>query len=302
MCRTVSPPLETPDREVPKRFENGSKTVRKRFEFSKRVRKGFENGSNFRKGFEKGSKTVRIFEKGSKRVRKRFENGSKTVRDPFRNRFGTLSGSNFRKGFEKGSKRVRKRFEFSKKGSKRVRKRVRKRFENGSRPFSEPFWKPFWMPRVTCQEPFSNLYGEPFQNRFRTVFGPFPGHVSVFRNLHRAVFGVFWMCWSDLAPCLVHRSTHNASDFASRVLASQARPQRESESQAFRIARSFFLNQCRFFASQDFRGRFSWHLLYSCPSWPNWEEVLFIFLALCFLGGYLAKGSRTLHFGTNLPV
>ena len=35
-----------------------------------------------------------------------------------------------------------------------------------------------------------------------------------------------------------HRSTHIASDLASRVLASQAKPQRESESQAFRIARS----------------------------------------------------------------
>ena len=35
-----------------------------------------------------------------------------------------------------------------------------------------------------------------------------------------------------------HRSTHLASDLASRVLASQAKPQRESESQAFRIARS----------------------------------------------------------------
>ena len=35
-----------------------------------------------------------------------------------------------------------------------------------------------------------------------------------------------------------HRSTHITSDLASRVLASQAKPQRESESQAFRIARS----------------------------------------------------------------
>ena len=35
-----------------------------------------------------------------------------------------------------------------------------------------------------------------------------------------------------------HRSTHIASDLASRALASQAKPQRESESQAFRIARS----------------------------------------------------------------
>ena len=35
-----------------------------------------------------------------------------------------------------------------------------------------------------------------------------------------------------------HRSTHIASDLASQVLASQAKPQRESESQAFRIARS----------------------------------------------------------------
>ena len=35
-----------------------------------------------------------------------------------------------------------------------------------------------------------------------------------------------------------HRSTHIASDLASRVLISQAKPQRESESQAFRIARS----------------------------------------------------------------
>ena len=31
-----------------------------------------------------------------------------------------------------------------------------------------------------------------------------------------------------------HRSTHIASDLASRALASQAKPQRESESQAFR--------------------------------------------------------------------
>ena len=45
-----------------------------------------------------------------------------------------------------------------------------------------------------------------------------------------------------------HRSTHIASDLASRVLASQAKPQRESESQAFRIARS--LKTPRFFASQ----------------------------------------------------
>ena len=35
-----------------------------------------------------------------------------------------------------------------------------------------------------------------------------------------------------------HRSTRIASDLASRALASQAKPQRESESQAFRIARS----------------------------------------------------------------
>ena len=35
-----------------------------------------------------------------------------------------------------------------------------------------------------------------------------------------------------------HRSTHIASDLAPRVLASQAKPQRESESQAFRVARS----------------------------------------------------------------
>ena len=45
-----------------------------------------------------------------------------------------------------------------------------------------------------------------------------------------------------------HRSTRIASDLASRALASQAKPQRESESQAFRIARS--LKTCRFFASQ----------------------------------------------------
>ena len=36
-----------------------------------------------------------------------------------------------------------------------------------------------------------------------------------------------------------HRSTHIASDLASRALASQAKPQRESESQAIRIARSY---------------------------------------------------------------
>ena len=35
-----------------------------------------------------------------------------------------------------------------------------------------------------------------------------------------------------------HRSTHIASDLASQALASQAKPQRESESQAFCIARS----------------------------------------------------------------
>ena len=35
-----------------------------------------------------------------------------------------------------------------------------------------------------------------------------------------------------------HRSTQIASDLASRALASQAKPQREYESQAFRIARS----------------------------------------------------------------
>ena len=44
----------------------------------------------------------------------------------------------------------------------------------------------------------------------------------------------------ELGPILSgsHRSTHIASDLASRLLASQAKPQRESESQAFRIARS----------------------------------------------------------------
>ena len=44
-------------------------------------------------------------------------------------------------------------------------------------------------------------------------------------------------------PKLVSKSkatalVHIASDLASRALASQAKPQRESESQAFRIARS----------------------------------------------------------------
>ena len=47
-----------------------------------------------------------------------------------------------------------------------------------------------------------------------------------------------------------HRSTHIASDLVSRALASQAKPQRESELQAFRIARP---------TSQDFRRLFSWH-------------------------------------------
>ena len=42
-----------------------------------------------------------------------------------------------------------------------------------------------------------------------------------------------------------HRSTHIASDLASRALASQAKLQRESESRAFRIARS--REACRFF-------------------------------------------------------
>ena len=204
---------------VPNRFstlgntrQRGPETVRKRFENGSKI---FEKGSKrVRKGFEKGSKTVRIFEKGSKTVRKRFETLFGTVLEPFLDRI-----------FEKGSKRVRKRFEFS----KRVRKgskTVRKRFENGSRPFSEPFWNPFWMPRVTCQEPFLNLYGEPFQNRFRTVFGPFPGHVSVFRNLHRAVFGVFWMCWSDLAPCLVVRIARPTTLAISHRGCSHRRPDR----------------------------------------------------------------------------
>ena len=193
---------------VRKRFKNGSKTVRIFEKGSKRVRKGFENGSNFRKGFEKGSKTVR----------KRFENGSRPFSEPFWNPFWIEFSKRVRKGFEKGSKTVR----IFEKGSKRVRKR----FENGSRPFSEPFWNPFWMPRVTCQEPFSNLYGEPFQNRFRTVFGPFPGHVSVFRNLHRAVFGVFWMCWSDLAPCLVVRIARPTTLAISHRECSHRRPDR----------------------------------------------------------------------------
>ena len=44
---------------------------------------------------------------------------------------------------------------------------------------------------------------------------------------------IFWAFLSGS-----HRSTHMANDFASWALASQAKPQRESESQAFRIARS----------------------------------------------------------------
>ena len=219
-------PFLHPWKHPTERSRNGSKTVQKRF----------ENGSNFRKGFEKGSKRVRKRFEFSKRVRKGFENGSKTVRkrfetfsEPFWNSFWIEFSKRVRKGFEKGSKRVRKRFEFSKrvrKGFEKGSKTVRKRFENGSRPFSEPFWNPFWMPRVTCQEPFSNLYGEPFQNRFRTVFGPFPGHVSVFRNLHRAVFGVFWMCWSDLAPCLVVRIARPTTLAISHRECSHRRPDR----------------------------------------------------------------------------
>ena len=211
-------PFLHPWKHPTERSRNGSKTVRIFEKGSKRVRKGFENGSNFRKGFEKGSK----------RVRKRFENGSRPFSEPFWNPFWIEfskrvrkrfeNGSNFRKGFEKGSKTVRK------------------RFENGSRPFSEPFWNPFWMPRVTCQEPFLNLYGEPFQNRFRTLSRSRVGFSEPSPSCCRCFLDVL----VGLGPMLSgsHRSTHNASDFASRVLASQARPQRESESQAFRIARS----------------------------------------------------------------
>ena len=50
--------------------------------------------------------------------------------------------------------------------------------------------------------------------------------------------GTIWQIGVLTALSGSHRSTHIASDLASRVLASQARPQRESESQAFRIARS----------------------------------------------------------------
>ena len=43
---------------------------------------------------------------------------------------------------------------------------------------------------------------------------------------------------AELSGSQANRSTRIASDLASRALASQAKPQRESESQAFRIARS----------------------------------------------------------------
>ena len=69
-------------------------------------------------------------------------------------------------------------------------------------------------------------------------------------------WGYFWLLWprareapgtpfqtffgvsQEEALSGSHRSTRIASDLASRALASQAKPQRESESQAFRIARS----------------------------------------------------------------
>ena len=159
--------------------ENGSKTVRKRF----------ENGSNFRKGFEKGSKRVRKRFEFSKRVRKGFEKGSKTVRDPFRNRFGTLSGSNFRKGFEKGSKRVRKRFEFS--------KRVRKRFENGSKTVRDPFRNRFGTLSGCHVSLARNRFRTCMGNRFRTVSEPFSDPFPVTCRF----FGTFTELFSVFSGC-----------------------------------------------------------------------------------------------------
>ena len=63
---------------------------------------------------------------------------------------------------------------------------------------------------------------------------------------NRGISGAFLYVYVLLSGS--HRLTRIASDFASRALASQAKLQRESESQAFRIARS--LQTCRFFASQ----------------------------------------------------
>ena len=62
-----------------------------------------------------------------------------------------------------------------------------------------------------------------------------------------------------------HRSTHIASDFASQALASQAKPQQESESQAFRIDRSWknlpifrIAGQHRRIFAEGFSGIFLW--------------------------------------------
>ena len=48
--------------------------------------------------------------------------------------------------------------------------------------------------------------------------------------------GLGWRIAAELSGS--HRSNRIASDLASRALASQAKPQRESESQALRITRS----------------------------------------------------------------
>ena len=226
---------------VPNRFstlgntrQRGPETVRKRFENGSKTVRIFEKGSKrVRKGFEKGSKTVRIFEKGSKRVRKRFENGSRPFPEPFWNPFwiefskrvrkGFENGSNFRKGFENGSN-FRKGFE---KGSKTVRKR----FETLFGTVLEPFLDATCHLPGTVFEPVWGTVSEPFQNRFRTLSRSRVGFSEPSPSCFRCFLGVL----VGLGPMLSgsHRSTHNASDFASRV-----RQQRESESQAFRIARS----------------------------------------------------------------
>ena len=73
-------------------------------------------------------------------------------------------------------------------------------------------------------------------------------------------------CFLDVRQRLAlsgsHRSTHIASDLASRALASHARLQRESESQAFCIARS--QRTRRFFASQANIEGFSQKVFLAC--------------------------------------
>ena len=61
-----------------------------------------------------------------------------------------------------------------------------------------------------------------------------------------------------------HRSTHIASDLASRVLASQAKPQRESELQTFRIARSLKNTPMFRIAGQHRRISQAFFLAFSC--------------------------------------